>query len=307
MCGSAPKAPPAPVYKTSDGQGFSTMFEAQEYDRRARLAKAMGFEGSITPVQPAAPARDDFGGIMGAPTINQIPATDPFQDWLGADEQRKKDWAEFDGSGLTAGDYRAEQRQREETARREAAVAQGRQAIGSQFSKFGNDYYDSIKQSYLNYYTPQLKDKFKQAEESTVFDLARRGVGSSRYADDRMGQLQKALTLQTGQITNQADDAASKAKADVLSSRDDLLRYNESAADAGAVSERVGGITDRLASAAPQLTPLSQVFFDFITPVAGVASRGISAERAGYKGFGTGLFGGGYDTRSRSSYNEVGG
>lgn len=312
MCGGGGKAPEPPKYTTVDGRTFDTAWEASEHDRMVRLARAMGYEGDFgvkygvpqgatSPNAFAARTWLDFLQGRGQPVL----PVDPFEQWLQEDEERQQLWKEFYDTGLTAGDYRAEQRRREEEARREAAIAQGRELIESQFGQFDDSYYDTLRQNYLDYYMPQLDTQYQRALESTTYDLARRGLLNSSAANRKLADLNEALAVQRGTIANQAEDVAAKQRAQVLADRDTLLNFNQSAADAETVSERVGGVTDRLMSYAPQLTPLGQVFYDFITPVTDIAARGIRAQQMGYPGWSVVGGRGGYDTRSRRSYQEV--
>ncbi len=309
MCGSKPSAPPPVQYKTSDGQAFSTALEAQEYERKKRLAAALGYEGDVPAQTPGAYGlgAPSYGYLGGLDLSGVVGATkDPFQTWLEADPARQQDWKAFYDTGLTAGDYIAEKRRREEETRRETAIGEGRAAIDAAFTQYDDPYFKGIQKTFLDYYTPQLDTQFGKAKDQLTYDLARKGKLNSSSGITRLADLTKELETQRGAIASKADDAVRGQRADVLDTKDQLYAFNSTAADAGAVTERVGGITDRLGSYAPQLEPLGQVFYDYITPVAGTVANGLSAEARGYPGLRTGLFNPGYGSGKSKSLNIVG-
>ncbi|HKJ72718.1 MAG TPA: hypothetical protein VKA19_01255 [Alphaproteobacteria bacterium] len=292
---------PDPIkYTANDGTQYDTQYQASEHDRKTELAHALGYTGSF-----GAPAQKYYS-TGGYPAAGAYTYTDPFQQWLSADPTRQQAWKNYYDTGLTAADYRAEQQQKQQEADRKAAVAQGQQNINSAFSGFDPSYYNGIQQAYLDYYTPQLKDQYGQAQKSLTYDLARHGQLDSSAANTRESQLSKQYGLQLGKITNNAADAVNTQRTNVENQKNSLLDFNNSAADANAVSTRAGGVTDNLKSWAPQLSPLGQVFYDFVTPVSNTLASGISAQRQGYPGF-SGVFNPGYSSKSTGSYNQVNG
>ena len=72
----------------------------------------------------------------------------------------------------------------EAEARRQAKVDAGLKRIEEVFGKYDQDFYDRSQDAYLDYYEPQLEDKYKKGLQDLKFALARGGrFGSSTEVD----------------------------------------------------------------------------------------------------------------------------
>jgi hypothetical protein len=101
-----------------------------------------------------------------------------------------------------------------------ADVATGKQVGGIQPSFF-NDF----KQGILDYYTPQVAEKYGEAKDETTFRLARAGTLRSSAANDAAADLFKQNLINVGDVRNKADTAAAD------------LRSRTAAEEAKAVSQ----------------------------------------------------------------------
>lgn len=282
----------APVYKSRDGQSFADPNQAADRDRKLQLASAFGYN-------------DDTG--RQAKTVTGM--DDGIDAWLNQlDPTLRQSFDEYDKQGLTAADYRSEQRLRQQEGQakqaeseRKSAISSGRLAVDTTLAGFDDKYYDGISKSVEDYYLPQLDEQFNDASEQLTYKLGRQGILKSTAAKDNRAKIQGKYDIERGGITTKAADAAAQARENVNAVKNQLYNYAESSADPAAVNSRVAGENARLRSYAPETTPLGQVFSDYITPATTTIGNGLLAEAKGYQGFGTGLF----DTKKNATQNVV--
>lgn len=275
--GKSPKSPPPPKYTANDGWVSEDPNQVNDRNRQLQLAAALGFD----------------------------PAATNLESWTqGLDEDTANIFGQYNAQGLTAADYRAEQRLKEQEAQAKAAeeqrkqsIADSRAAIDSQFSVYDDPYYSGISNTVLDFYLPQLDDQFKKAQDQLEFDLARTGQYNTTEAGKKRADLQSQYDLQRSGVTDKASNATLQAKENVSGAKSQLYTYADAAADPAAVNDRLASETSRINAYAPELTPMGQLFTDYLTPVLTSIGTGIAAEAQGYRGFGTGLFN---DTKSGS-------
>jgi hypothetical protein len=272
MGGSSPKQPEAPKYTSADGRIFDDPNKAANRDRRVQLASAFGYN----------PASN--GGFIDPWIATQSPEV-------------QAQFREFDTQGLTAADYRAENRIKEQTTQqtaaedqRKAAIASGRSAVDTSLGAFDDNYFSNIAKTVQDYYLPQIETQFGDANEQLTYDIARKGQLKSQSAIERKAKLQGKYDLEKANIGTKAANAAQQARDSVASTKNVLYGMAESSADPAAVNTALGSETARLRAYQPELTPMGQVFADYVTPVINTVGAGLSAEANGYKGFNTGIF-----------------
>lgn len=120
--------------------------------------------------------------------------------------------------------------------------------------------------------------------------MARQGLVKSDTAEKEKAKLQGKYDLNLAGITNRAQDAARQARENVSSARSQLYSLADTAADPAAVNTQLAAETSRLRAYAPDLTPMGQLFGEYLSPIIQTVGNGIAAEAQGYNGFGTGLF-----------------
>jgi hypothetical protein len=69
-------------------------------------------------------------------------------------------------------------------------------------------FFNDFKQGILDYYTPQVAEKYGQAKDETTFRLARAGTLRSSAANDAASELYKQNLINVGDVRNKADAAA---------------------------------------------------------------------------------------------------
>lgn len=169
---------------------------------------------------------------------------------------------------------------------RQARIAAGLEAVNEQFAGFDDSYFKRIEKDALDYYTPQLDDQFRKTRRNLVLDLDRRGNLNSSAGIRRLRELDEARNENAAQIGNRALDLANRQRGQIEGARSDILNQVYAGADpAGAGSlaaQRVASL-----EATPAFGPIGDLFSNF----ANFTANGIRAEQAGFRGFGTGLFG----------------
>lgn len=267
-------AQPAPKYRSLDGMTFDDPNAASDRDRQLQLAAAFGFD------------RTQYGDASGLDSWLQSAAPDV-----------RTNYQRYNNEGLTAADYRSEERLRQQEqqsqqaeADRKAAIAAGRGVVDTGFSGFDDNYFGSLANTVLNYYQPQLDQQFGEAQKQLKFKLARQNLLQSDTASKAFADLTGKYNVQKAGIASQAADAARSARENVSSAKSQLYSYADAAADPAEVNQRLGQETSRIRSYQPELTPLGQVFTDYLSPIVNQIGAGIAAESQGYRGFNTGLF-----------------
>jgi hypothetical protein len=174
-------------------------------------------------------------------------------------------------------------RKREEE--RQANIRAGRARIDDTFATFDDAYFNDYSDAYTGHYFPQLEDKYEDARRKLALQLSGSGRLNSSAGAKSFGDLTEAYSQNRTQIADQALAAANALRGDVESARSDLYSQNTASADPSAAASsalaRVS-VLDR----PPAYNPLGDIFASFLD----TAATAVSAEKAGYRGFNTGLF-----------------
>lgn len=337
MCGGGGggSAPEPPTYRSRDGRKFDNPQDAAERDRRLALRAGLAYadrfdtrtlqpgdEGYFAAAfgDPSLVPQDRRSAYMEEADLGPVTVFEaqPGLERGGVDNPRKRRFAQqryienqgladtfeqYYEQGLTAGDYRREQRLQQEKLQQQleqtqnqnkrdfedwrlnTAVSSGEEQIQSAFDNtFTDDYYSDIQNSILNYYQPQLQDQFSDAKENLTFDLARRGVIDSSAAGDEYGDLQGRYSQQQASIANRARSQVNQARERMLQSRNEMLRLNQTATDPSDVeamtNTQLAPAIDRVQAQAPTPTPMGQVFADYATaPLTSAATIGGAAAK----------------------------
>lgn len=270
MCGGGGGPEPV-VYTANDGTKSLDPNAVQRRNQHLELAAAIGLNTS---------------GIDPDPTPGAPRVLEKALERSGRGGDMWNLFHEYADQGLTAADYRSEQRLKEQAAQAEQAEQQkvdlsaaNRGAVNEAFSRYGDDYYNSITQNVLDYYTPQLDSQFEKANEGLTYRLADQGLLRSTTAGDVRADLKEAYGIQKGDISNRAASEATSAREQVENARRQALAYAENASDPGAVNERIAQETSRIGSYQPQLTPLAQLFTDFVSPTVQTGALAYGAKQ----------------------------
>lgn len=150
----------------------------------------------------------------------------------------------------------AERRAAELKARREQAVAD----INATYSTIGDDFYDGYRQSFLDYYTPQLEEQFSDARSQTLFDHVRKGTTRSSAYAERMADLFRDKSVNEAQIYNDADRRTAELRDRVASEKQGALELASYAEDPSMAATRALTEVNAVQNVSPNISPLGDIF-----------------------------------------------
>jgi len=155
----------------------------------------------------------------------------------------------------------------EEEKKRQAKVDAGLAAIEEVFSQYDQDFYDETSDAYLDYYTPQLEDQYKDGLRELQFALARGGRFNSSTEVDKKGGAAEDLEFQRQELMGNATKAADQTEQSVLDAKERMIKLNEVNANpdlAASLSASQAGVLNQ----PPKYDPLVDVFADITEGLA---------------------------------------
>ena len=115
----------------------------------------------------------------------------------------------------------------EAEARRQAKVDAGLKRIEEVFGKYDQDFYDRSQDAYLDYYEPQLEDKYKKGLQDLKFALARGGRFGSSTEVDRKAKAAQDMGFQKQELASGAIQAADASEAAVNAAKKEMTNLNQ--------------------------------------------------------------------------------
>jgi len=147
----------------------------------------------------------------------------------------------------------------EAEARRQAKVDAGLKRIEEVFGKYDQDFYDRSQDAYLDYYEPQLEDKYKKGLQDLKFALARGGRFGSSTEVDRKAKAAQDMGFQKQELASGAIQAADASEAAVNAAKKEMTNLNQINANpdlAASLSNQQAAILNQ----PPKFDPLLDVF-----------------------------------------------
>jgi hypothetical protein len=169
---------------------------------------------------------------------------------------------------------RMERELKEQEARRQANIRDGRTRIESAFSRFNDGYFGDFVNDFLSHYFPQIDEQYDSATGTARASYRDRGIGQSTVAARGMANLFTERGRARTQVANDAQGAANNLRGQVENTKTNLYNLNQSAADPEAANIRAQAEASALV-APPNYSPLGQVFASAMQPIvnAGQAYR----------------------------------
>jgi hypothetical protein len=171
--------------------------------------------------------------------------------------------------GGTSNDTYAGETAEEAERRRQLKVDAGLENIEGVFSKYDQDFYDKSSDAYLDYYEPQLEDKYKDGLKELQFALARGGRFNSSTEVGKKAKAAQDLGFQKNELATGAIKAANDSASAVQGAKERMINLNQVNADpdlASSLSNAQSGVLN----APPKFDPLLDVFSNI---TEGLASR----------------------------------
>lgn len=128
------------------------------------------------------------------------------------------------------------------------------------YSGIGNDFYDTYRQGYLDYYMPQLEDRYQEARSQNLYNLARRGILRSTAATDAQSKLTKNRLAQEASLYGQADNATAGVKNQIADAKRQALQLLYQTEDPTSAANTALTEVNAVQSQKPDLNPLGDIF-----------------------------------------------
>lgn len=163
--------------------------------------------------------------------------------------------------GGKGGGDAAEQARRDEEAR-QARIREGTTRINGIFEGFGDNFFNSRKQAYIDYANPQLEDQYGKTQKELTFALDRAGLLDSSVRGQKTGELQQLYDTNKQQIADQALAYEGQTRNSIEDARGNLISTLNATGDAeGAASAALA--RSQALSQPTAYSPLSNLFVDF--------------------------------------------
>ena len=147
----------------------------------------------------------------------------------------------------------------EAEARRQAKVDAGLKRIEEVFGRYDQDFYDRSQDAYLDYYEPQLEDKYKKGLQDLKYALARGGRFGSSTEVGRKAKAAEDMGFQKQELASGAIKAADDSEAAVTAAKKEMTNLNQINANpdlAASLSNQQAAILNQ----PPKFDPLLDVF-----------------------------------------------
>ena len=141
-------------------------------------------------------------------------------------------------------------------AARQARVDAGLEEIEAVFDQYDQGFYDKSQDAYLDYYEPQLEDKYKKGLQDLKYALARGGRFGSSTEVGRKAQAAQDLGFQKQELASGAIQAADASEAAVNAAKKEMTNLNQINANpdlAASLSNQQAGILNQPAKYDPLL------------------------------------------------------
>lgn len=148
---------------------------------------------------------------------------------------------------------------RQQEQQRQARITQGQQAIDDAFKGFDDSYFNDYRQDYLDYYNPQVDEKYGNARRDLRYNTARAGILDSTGGFRLFGDLSKAYDDQRRAVASNADQATNEQRTNVEQNKSDLYSQNTASADPSLAAISAAGRAGSLQTT-PAYSPVGDLF-----------------------------------------------
>jgi hypothetical protein len=144
----------------------------------------------------------------------------------------------------------------------------------------GDEFYDKFKQGMLDYYMPQVAEKFGDAQKETLYRLARAGTLKSTMTNDELANLTKQNLNQEGVVKTQADTAAADLRKRTAQEEQNAVNQLYSTENPDVAANTALASVRNITAETPNLTPLGDIF-DIATIGTANALKGAMGSKLG--------------------------
>jgi hypothetical protein len=145
---------------------------------------------------------------------------------------------------------------------RQAKIQTGIGNIDEKFSGFNDDYFNKVKQDYLNYATPQVMNEYQRTKNQLTYSLARNGLMKSGIATQRDASLNTELSRQETNLANSAQSEANTSRAKVSDAKTNVTNQLISSADPSVAATQAAEASAGLRNPS-SFAPIGNLFGDW--------------------------------------------
>lgn len=136
------------------------------------------------------------------------------------------------------------------------------QSIDKAFSGFGNVFFNTRKQDYINYALPIAQRQYDTTRKSLAYSLARNGLSNSSAAVNEGQALDDTRNQKVSDIVNEGQNQANQLRTGVSSQKSNVTNQLISSADPSMARESALTATAGL-NAPSAFQPIGSLFADF--------------------------------------------
>lgn len=123
-----------------------------------------------------------------------------------------------------------------------------------------DSFYDDYKGGVIDYYMPQVQEKYKDASDELTYRLARAGLLRSSMANTETTDLSKQNTLNEAKVRNDADKAAADLKSRVAAEKAKAESQLYATENPDVAANQATAAIQNLTAETPDLSPLGDIF-----------------------------------------------
>lgn len=183
---------------------------------------------------------------------------------------------------------------------RQAKIQSGMAGIDAAFAGFDDAYYADFEKKNLDMAKPNIARQAREANDTTLFSLARSGNLGSSTAGTQYGKVKERNDQALLQASDTARAAATGLRSDVESERSNLVGQLQATADSGAAAQSAASQAAIL-TRPPTYSPITNIFAD----VTGQLASNEQARRLGQPGYGFGIASPGISAPTKGRSVEV--
>jgi hypothetical protein len=143
---------------------------------------------------------------------------------------------------------------------RQARIKDGTGQINDIFSGFGEEYYDDFRDTYLDYYQPQIDRQYGDAQDQLTYALTRAGTLKSTMAAEKFAKLGENYQDQRASTAANALSATSTLRGKTNSERSGLISLLNATGDADMAANEALSRSQQLFEEVPNVSPLGPIF-----------------------------------------------
>jgi len=121
-------------------------------------------------------------------------------------------------------------------------------------------FYDKYKQGIIDYYMPQVAEKYSDAQKELTYRLARAGTLRSSMAGEETADLAKQNALNQGKVYSQADTAAANLRGRVASERQKAEQQLYATENPDVAANQATAAVQNISAEKPDMSPLGEIF-----------------------------------------------